>query len=406
MRVLFFSDNFPPESNALTARLYEHAQYWIKAGHEVTVVTCAPNFPEGKLMAGYKNRWRQVETMDGIRVVRVKSYMAPNRGVVRRMLDFLSFMITATFFGLFERKPDVVVATSPQFFCAVAGWSVAAMKRKPFVLEVRDLWPDSIVALGAMRRNWLIRMFEHLERYLYRRADAIVTVTQGLRQGIVEKGIDPEKISLVINGADLSLYFPREPDLTILKEYQLNGKFVVGYIGTHGMAHALDKVLDAVELLSDRSDIVFLFAGGGACRAELECAATQRGLQNVRMVPRQPKGRIPKLWSVCDVALVPLRDTPLFQSALPSKMFEAMGMGIPLLLAVPEGEATRLVRDSGAGICVPPEAPSTLAAIVGELASDSSRMESLKVASRRTALAYSREAQAAKMESMLRRLWN
>jgi hypothetical protein len=151
MHVLFLTENFPPETNAAATRVYERACYWIEAGHQVTVMTCAPNFPHGRLMDGYRNRWRQVEEMSGIRVVRVKSYIAANEGIVRRTLDFLSFMATAFFFGLFEKKPDVVVATSPQFFAAVGGWLLATCRRRPFVFELGDLWPASIIAVGAMK---------------------------------------------------------------------------------------------------------------------------------------------------------------------------------------------------------------------------------------------------------------
>ena len=151
MHILFLSDNFPPERNAPASRVYEHACYWVRWGHRVTVITCAPNFPEGKVYAGYRNRWYQVEEVDGIRVVRVKTFIAKNEGVVRRTLDYLSFMVAGFGAGLLQLRPDVVVATSPQFFTSVAGWAVAALRRLPFVFELRDLWPASISAVGALQ---------------------------------------------------------------------------------------------------------------------------------------------------------------------------------------------------------------------------------------------------------------
>jgi glycosyltransferase involved in cell wall biosynthesis len=403
MHILFLSDNFPPESNALTARLYEHAQFWLKQGHEVTVVTCAPNFPEGSLFPGYRNHWRQVEVMGGIRVVRVKTYMTANEGFFKRTLDFVSFMVMGAFFALFERKPDVVVATSPQFFCAVGGWVVAALRCKPLVLEIRDLWPDSIVAVGAMRRNAIIRFFEWLERFLYNRSKVIVAVTDGIRREIVKKGIAEERVVRVINGVDMSRYMPASSDPALLDEYDLSGKFVIGYIGTHGMAHALDKVLDAAELLRDRTDVAFLFAGGGANRSNLELAVVKRGLPNVRMVPRQAKEQMPRLWAMCDMALVSLRNTPLFASAIPSKMFEAMGMGVPLLLSVPFGEATAIVDEAGAGVCVKPENPEALASKIRELVDSPEDVERFAKASYKAATYYSREVQAQKMETVFQR---
>ena len=162
MHILFLSDNFRPESNAPAARLYEHAVRWVRAGHDVSVITCAPNFPEGKVYAGYKNRWRDVEWIDGIRVVRVKSFITANEGFLLRTLDYMSFMVSSFIFGLFERRPDVVVATSPQFFCAVGGWTLSVLRRLPFIFELRDLWPASIEAVGAMHSSWVLRALERL----------------------------------------------------------------------------------------------------------------------------------------------------------------------------------------------------------------------------------------------------
>ncbi len=290
MRILFLSDNFPPEGNAPATRLYEHAVRWVRGGHEVTVVTCAPNFPEGRLFDGYRNAWRQVEQMDGIRVVRVKTYITANEGFLRRTLDYLSFMVMGFVMALFERRPDVVVATSPQFFTAIAGWALSVAKWRPFVFELRDLWPASIVAVGAMRKTLVIRLLERLELFLYRRADAIVSVTESFRRDLVARGIDGGKIHVVVNGVDLEKYRsqPRSPELEA--ELGLRGKFVAGYIGTHGMAHALDKVVEAAALLADRDDIRFLFVGGGADRARVERMVAERGLAERRAASAPAQG--------------------------------------------------------------------------------------------------------------------
>jgi len=401
MRILFLSDNFPPETNAPATRLHEHAVRWVRAGHEVTVITCAPNFPEGKLFAGYDNRWRQVETIDGIRVVRVKTYITANEGFVRRTLDYMSFMGSGFVAGLFEKRPDVVVSTSPQFFCAIAGWALSGLRRLPWVFELRDLWPASIVAVGAMERSLVIRMLEKLELFMYRRADAIVPVTESFREELVARGIPREKIHVVINGVDLDRYAPRPRDEALARQFGLEGKFVLGYMGTHGMAHALDRVLDAAELLRDRDDIAFFFAGAGAERARIERLVVERGLDNVRMVPRQPKEAMPGLWSLCDLALIPLRNTPVFSTVIPSKLFEAMGMGVPVLMSLPEGEATGIVQRTGCGVCVAPEDPRAMADAVLALASDAERMSALRSAAAAAAPAYSRERQAGRMVEVL-----
>lgn len=401
MRILFLSDNFPPEGNAPATRLYEHATRWVRAGHEVTVITCAPNFPEGKLFDGYHNRWRSVELVDGIRVVRVKTYITANEGFVRRSLDYMSFMVMAFVMGLFERRPDVVVATSPQFFCAIGGWALSVVRWRPFVFELRDLWPASIMAVGAMRRSLVIRLLERIELFLYRRAIVIVSVTESFRDDLVARGISREKIHVVINGVDLERYEPRPRDVGLAREFGLEGKFVVGYMGTHGLAHALPKVLEAAEKLLHRDDIAFFFAGSGAERGRVEELVARRGIRNVRLIPRQPKERMPALWSLCDLSVVPLRDNPVFATVIPSKIFEAMGMGVPILMSLPEGEATRIIMATGSGICVPPEDTEAMAAAIVALVDDPARLMALRIAARAAAPGFSRDALALKMLGIL-----
>jgi colanic acid biosynthesis glycosyl transferase WcaI len=404
MNILFISDNFPPESNAPASRLHEHARHWARAGHRVTVLTCAPNFPEGKVYAGYENRWHQTQDVDGIRVVRVKTYIAANEGFVGRTLDYLSFMAMSVVAGAFERRPDVLVATSPQFFAAVAGAGLGALRGVPFVFEVRDLWPASIVAVGAMRDGPIVRALERLELALYRRAAAVVVVTEAFRSDIAARGIERDKIHLVPNGADLGWCAPRPRDASLVAEYGLGADFVVGYIGTHGMAHGLERVLDAAEALRDVPGLKFLFAGAGAQRARLEQSVARRGLDNVRLVPRQPKQRMPALWSVCDVTLIPLRDDPVFASVIPSKLFEAMAHGVPIIISVPEGEATALVRETGAGLVVPPEDPAALSAAILELMGARERLGELRARALAAAPRFSREHQAERMLEVLERV--
>ncbi len=406
MRILFLSDNFPPESNAPATRLYEHAIRWVRAGHAVTVITGAPNFPEGRVFAGYRNRWRQVEMIDGIRVVRVKTYIAANAGFLKRTLDYMSFMLMAFVMGLFERRPDVVVATSPQFFCAVGGWTLSVARWRPFVFELRDLWPESIMAVGAMKKSFAIRMLERVELFLYRRAAVIVSVTESFRDDLVARGIDCEKIHVIINGVDLDRYEPRTRDAALAREYGLEGKFVAGYMGTHGMAHALQKVLEAAELLKPRDDIAFFFAGSGAERGAVERLVVERKLTNVRLIPRQPKERMPELWSLCDVSIVPLRNSTTFTKVIPSKIFESMGMGVPILMSLPDGEATRIIHDTGAGICVSPEDPAAMATAIAALADDPLRMASLRKIAWNTAPRFSRDTLAERMLGILDTLFH
>ena len=394
MNILLLTENFPPETNAAATRLHEKALYWVRWGHSVTVVTCAPNFPDGVVFEGYRNRWRQTEVIDGMRVVRVKTYIAPNRGFLRRSLDFLSFGMTGFTAALFEPRPDVVIGNSPQLFAAAAARGVCALRRTPFVLELADLWPASIVAVGAMRHPLPLKLLEILELHLYRRAAAIVALTEGIRDDLIARNIPGAKIAVVTNAADLDRYGPRPRDEALAQAWGLGGKFVVGYVGTHGMAHGLVNVLDAAERLRDTPEIVFLFVGAGAERDMLIAEVRRRGLDNVVFQPVQPKEALPAVWSLCDIALAHLKDKPLFAGALPTKMFEAIGMGLPIVLATPEGEASSLLHDTGAGVWVPPEDPVALAEAIRSLHGDPGERKRLVAASRAAAPAHSREARA------------
>ena len=397
MRILFLTENFPPETNAAATRVYERALYWVRDGHQVTVLTSAPNFPEGRLFDGYRNRWHQVEDMDGIRVVRVKTFIARNAGVALRTLDFISFMMSAFVAGLFEKRPDVVCSTSPQFFAAVGGWMIAACRRRPFVFELGDLWPASIVAVGAMKKSFGLRLVEKLELFLYRRSAAVAALTHAFKRNLVSRGISAVKIRVVRNGVDAGRYGPRPRDTGLTAELGLNDKFVIGYVGTHGMAHALETVLDAAAQLQDEDDIRILFAGAGAARDGLIRKAEAENLSNAVFLPMQPKERVPDVWSLCDVALVHLKNDPAFSEVIPSKIFEAMAMGLPILIAAPKGEATDIVRSENAGVVTPPEDAAALARAIKELHADASARRALGTASLAAAPGYSRENHAREM---------
>ncbi|KAB0460968.1 glycosyltransferase family 4 protein [Vibrio kanaloae] len=401
MHILFLTDNFPPEGNAPATRTYEHAIRWVQAGHKVTVITCAPNFPEGKVFDGFKNRWYQTHDLDGINVVRVKTFITANEGFVKRILDYMSFMVTGFIAGLFQKKPDVIVATSPQFFCACAGWALSAVRRKPFVFELRDIWPASITAVGAMKDSFAIRMLERIEMFLYRRADSIVSVTHAFKKELIERGVDREKIEVVLNGVDLTKYEPSLSKYTGLAEqYDLEGKFVAGYIGTHGMAHGLEHIVDVAERLQNNDDIRVVFAGGGAARQKVVDLVEKKQLKNVVLIDRQPKEMMPKLWSLCDVSLVPLVNSDLFKTVIPSKIFECMGMGIPTIMSVPEGEATAIIRDTNSGLVVESESVDQITAAILQLHEDKELYQRIRYNSIETAPKFSRDTMAADMESI------
>lgn len=352
MKILFLTDNFPPEVNAPASRTYDHCKEWVKNGDEVTVITCAPNFPRGKVYEGYRNKLWQEETVDGIRVIRVWSYIVANRGFVKRTLDFISFSITSFLTGLFI-KTDLIVATSPQFFTALSGRTLSFWKRRPWVMEVRDLWPESIKTVGAMNDNAFIRYFEWQEKRCYRSARKIIVVTDSFKRKLIGRHIPQEKIYVVKNGVDKSLFSPIPKNEALISRFGLKGKKIIGYIGTHGMAHKLDFIIECAARLKD-SDFHFLLIGDGAEKENLLRLKEKLKCDNVTMLESVPKAEVKQYISILDAALINLRKSELFTTVIPSKIFENAAMEIPILLGV-EGEAKEIIEKYDAGICFEPE---------------------------------------------------
>ena len=399
VHVLFLTDNFPPEVNAPASRTFEHCREWVKAGHRVTVITCAPNFPKGKVFDGYRNKLWQRETMEGIEVVRVWSYITANEGFVRRILDYQSYMVSAIIASLFVRKVDVIVGTSPQFFTACAAYVASCLKFRPYIFELRDLWPESIKAVGAMKNERAIALLESLELFLYRKAARVISVTNSFKDNLVSRGIDGSKIEVVTNGVDLSQFKPRSKDPELERQLGLQGKFVVGYIGTHGLAHALETVLDAAERLRG-TNVTFLLLGDGARKQALREDAARRGLDNVVFIDTVPKAEVPRYWSILDVSLIHLQKTELFTTVIPSKLFESMGMGLPVLHGV-EGESARIVRDENAGIPFEPENADALVAALCRLKENPAELAQFKASCLKGAQNYDRTNLALKMMRIL-----
>ncbi len=399
MHVLFLTDNFPPEVNAPASRTFEHCREWVKAGHKVTVVTCAPNFPKGKVFDGYRNRLWQRETMEGIEVVRVWSYITANEGFVRRILDYQSYMVSAIVASLFIRKVDVIVGTSPQFFTACAAYVASRLKFRPYIFELRDLWPETIKAVGAMKNARAIALLEKLELFLYRKAAKVISVTKSFKKNLISRGIDGSKIEIVTNGVDISQFTPRPKDEALTKQLGLEGKFVAGYIGTHGLCHGLETLVTAAERLRG-TGIVFLFLGDGARKQFLRDMAAERKLDNVVFIDSVPKAEVPRYWSILDVSVIHLQKAELFTTVIPSKLFESMGMGLPVLHGV-EGESADIVRDEHAGIPFEPENVDELVAALRRLKDNPAELGQFKASCLKGAQNYDRTNLALKMMRIL-----
>ena len=396
LNILFLTDNFPPERNVPAMRTWEHVSRWVKDGHKVTIITTAPNFPQGKPLAGYTNRWYMKEDMGGVTVIRVKSYIAANEGFLKRILDYVSFMVTGGIVAMFQKRPDILITTSPQFFCAVAGWVVSRLRRLPWIFELRDLWPASIVAVGAMKEGIAIKTLYWMEMSMYRAADRVIAVTKGLKQDLVDRGIPSDKIVVVRNGADTNRFTPRPKDATFVEKFGLQGKFVVGYYGTIGMGAGVQTAVDAGRVLRDRGrdDIVIMLAGAGAEYDEVEKSIQEQGLTNVKLLPPFDQADMPAVWSLLDAAIVMMKDRPLFRATISSKTFEALDMGMAVIMSLPAGEATGLVDEYGFGINVLPENPEDMANAIQKLADDPALTKALGQKALEASRDFSRERSA------------
>ncbi|MCG8324552.1 MAG: glycosyltransferase family 4 protein [Thiotrichales bacterium] len=362
MKILFLSHYFPPEVNAPATRTWEHCKHWVLEGHEVTVISCVPHHPMGKAYPGYRNRIFQSEYKDGIRAIKVLTCITANEGFVKRTFNYLFYMIMVILVAPFTGKTDIVLSTSPQFFNGLAGYFVSRIKSCPWVLEIRDLWPESILAVGAIRNRTIISVLEWLERFAYNKADRIVSVTFSFLDHIKACGTDPKKLSVIRNGVDLDFFNPMPGNEHYARELGVEGKYIAAYVGTHGMAHGLDTLLDAARL-TEQNDIVYVMAGDGAEKKRLQQRIEDEKINNVLMLGQLPKERMPDLWSITDVSLVLLRNKDLFLSVIPSKIFESMAMKTPVILGV-KGESRSIIEEAGAGIGIKPESAEDLAEAV------------------------------------------
>jgi glycosyltransferase involved in cell wall biosynthesis len=411
MKILYVSQYFPPEMGAPAARAAELSQHWANAGHEVTVLTGFPNHPTGAVPPEYRKQFRRLVTREaraGVNVVRTWLLPFPNRKAYERMLNYSSFCISAAATGLFLSRPDVVIASSPQLLVGLSGWWLAACKRAPFVFEVRDLWPESLAAVGMGDSNSALhRLLAKIAGFLYRRSDRVVVVTPAFEDYLAECWAVPrEKISVIENGVETDLFAP-DPATGLRKELGVENKFVVSYIGTMGMAHALETMISAAARLQQTNpEIVFLMVGEGSDKERIAALARERGLNNLRFVDQQPREKIPAFIGASDVCLVLLKKTELFKTVIPSKMLEFMACARPVILGV-EGQARAILTEARAGIAVDPENPDALAQAICHLAANREQARELGQNGREYIIRkFSRRQTAEKYARMLERMLN
>ncbi|HVI10007.1 MAG TPA: glycosyltransferase family 4 protein [Candidatus Binatia bacterium] len=379
MKILYVSQYFPPEMGAPAARGVELSRHWVNSGHEVTVLTGFPNHPTGCVPPEYRGKLRRLvmrEKVDGAKIVRTWLLPFPNRKAHERILNYSSFCLSAAATGSFVARPDVVIATSPQLLVGLAGWWIAKVKRVPFVFEVRDLWPESLAAVGAGNEQSLLhKSLGKIAGFLYRQSDHIVVVTPAFADHLAAHwNVPREKISLVANGVETDLFAPQPADSDsvrrIKSSFNAEGKVVVSYVGTMGMAHGLETILAAAAALqSAHPEIVFLFVGEGAEKESIMRQARERGLANLRFIDQQPREQIPGYIAASDVCLVLLKKAELFKTVIPTKMLEFMSCARPVVLGV-EGQARTLLQEANAGTAIEPESIDGLCGAICDLAAN------------------------------------
>lgn len=404
MRVLYFSQYFPPEVGATQTRAYEMAQGLVRAGHQVTMVAEIPNHPSGVIPPEYRGKLYERTDLNGIDVIRVWIKASQVKTFRSRMAFYLSYMLSAILAGLLLARGhyDIIYATSPPLFVGGAGLIVSLLRRIPFAFEVRDLWPESAVALGELRNRLAVVLAERLERACYRHASRIIVVTQGILDGLLERGIRQDKLYLVPNGTNTELFVLRRDEAFSLRfRLNLDSKFIVIYAGIHGIAQGLETIVEVARKLRDKSKVHFLFVGEGPVKNQLLALAEMYGLENVTFHPEVPREQMPIFLSAADVALIPLRDLPLFRGARPSKMFDAWACQCPTVVSV-AGEARRVLEEASAGIAVTPENTDEIASAILTLHDDPDlRLRCGLNARRYVEMHYSLQAMAAHLSQIL-----
>jgi len=375
VKILYVSQYFPPEMGAPAARADELSRHWARMGHDVTVLTGFPNHPTGVVPAEWRARLRRLyytQTVDCVRIARTWLWPLPNRKAHERIRSYASFFFSSALRGLNLSRPDVVIGTSPQLLVALSGWWLARSKGVPFVFEVRDLWPESLAAVGAGGEGSVMhRTLGAIAGFLYRRANHIVVVTPAFKDHLIRYWRVPaEKISVVENGVETDLFRANPTAATIRRELigDSDDRFLICYIGTMGMAHGLETLIDAAEeLQTTQPNCLFLLIGEGAEKQRIVDMAAARGLTNIKFLGQQARHQIPELVSAADACLVMLKKTDLFKTVIPTKLLEYMACERPVIVAV-DGQTRQIVEEARAGIFVPPEDSHALAESIRSLA--------------------------------------
>jgi len=373
MKILYISQYYPPEMGAPAARVSELTRHWADMGHDVTVLTGFPNHPTGILRPEYRAAFRNFVSreMDGkVKVVRTWLLVLPNRKFLERVLNYVSFMVSAAFTGMFLSRADVVIATSPQLLVPLAGWWVSVIHRARYVFEVRDLWPEALVAMGVTcQGSFAMRVLMAMTRFLYRRADKVVVVTPAFREHLLTYWSLPDsKVAVVENGVEPSNFMADGLRDEVRRQLGVNHMTLVSSIGTLGMTYGSDVMLDAIAILQQsHPNIRFLVMGEGADKEQIKLEIERKQLKNVVLHDAVDRALVPRYIAASDICLVLLKNSDFFRTLVPTKMLEFMAAGRPVILNL-EGQAQQILEKAKAGRCVAPGDPQALAEAIRSLA--------------------------------------
>jgi colanic acid biosynthesis glycosyl transferase WcaI len=401
MRVLLLSQWYTPEPDI---KVHLLAKGLAARGHQVTVITGFPNYPQGRVYPGYRQRFWQWEKSNAVRVLRLPLYPSHDRSSVRRSLNYLSFAASASLFGPVLCGPaDVMWVYHPPLTVGIPAWWIGVLRRVPFVYEIQDMWPETLIVSEMMADSVVIGWLRKLALFVYRRAAAITVISPGFKRNLVGKGVPRDKIYVTPNWADEEIYRPLPRDEALAAEHGLAGRFNVVYGGNIGAAQGLHNVIEAASLLLDIPEVQFVFIGDGVDQEPLQQMVRERGLDNVRFLGRRPAREMPSFFSLADALLVHLKRAPLFEITIPSKTLAYLACGRPIL-GVVAGDPADVIRKAGAGIISPQEGPAALAQTVRSLyAIPPAEREAMGRAGRRTFLAhYTRRVLVDRYEALLK----
>lgn len=401
MNILILAHFYPPEMGGAAARLSGMAKWLQRYGNQVTVITGIPNYPQGSIYPGYKNKFLQYSQSDGVTVIRTRSFCSTRKSALLRILNYLNFMFLSIIAGIKNHgNYDIVLASSPPLFIGISGWVLAKIYHIPLIFDIRDLWPDIAVETGEFSaKSLIVRLGRIVADFIHRNSDRLTPVTESKQEKLIGQGISEDKISVIHNGIDLD-FISADQQVTAIDELRQNGKIVFIYAGLIGIAQGLEIVINSAFKLQHNQNLHFVIIGDGFHKKHLMQLAESYNLTNITFLPSQSRKSIPSFLKQSDVALIPLANSNI-SDAIPSKLMEAWGCQLPVIL-IADGEAKKLVEDANGGVTLLPGQADQLVDVIKELSSNKQkRMELGRKGYDYIINSYTREALTKRMDNLL-----